>query len=141
MAEINASLTSLFSMSNLAPHSSFAAEATAFASSNSFSKAAMSDCRTSTFRLRNAGLLRMSSDDALVSSGIPPSAAAAPSSPAAAAAARSGDDARHRCSGGDDVVAIIVERGDGGARRKASKEVSTDERMNSRIMVDWFLEE
>jgi hypothetical protein len=34
-----------------------------------------------------------------------------------------------------------VERGDGGARRKASREVSTEETMNSRIMVDWFLVE
>lgn len=141
-------------MSNLANHSSLPLATTAFASSISFSRAAMSDWSTSTFLLRKVGELKMSdassdgsrdaffSEEELILS--------TSSSDEDSLALPSGDDASARkmveygrCKGGGDefdnedamkeVIVDVVWRG--GGVRNASRDTIDNRRNSFRIMV------
>ena len=139
-------LTSLFNMSNLADHSSFPLAATAFASSISFSNAAMSDWSTSTFLFRKLGELKMSdsssegSRDAFASEGgfslsdedITVSSASVPSLDASASASA------HKivdCTCHDDALEVRVDAWREGGVRKASRDAICERRNSIRSVV------
>ena len=134
---INQSLTSLFNLSNLAPHSSFAAKYTAFASSISFSNAAISDCNTSTLRFRKAGEFSISDSSSEGSNGSGGSslAVSGPSSSDVASECRGDTNGCDFCQDEVDATTGEVAWRDGGVINASKVDAIEDRRNSCRIML------